>query len=125
MECISSKHSVVEIVSRIQSILEEKNIKCFSLFNHSLEADQVGLSLPDTQVIVFGDPKVGTALMQEDNRIAIALPLKMLVWEAAGKTLIGYDLPSWLGKVYALEKTQGILDKMDGLLAQIAREAAK
>ena len=124
MKQVSSQHSVSEVVSKIKAILDEKQIKCFTIFDHAREADQVGLSLPETQVIVFGDPKVGTFLMQQDNRVAIALPLKLLVWDNHGKTHIGYELPSLLGQNYALKKHQPILEKMDGLMDKLAHAAA-
>jgi uncharacterized protein (DUF302 family) len=125
MKRFSSDKPVAAVVDNIKQILSEKQIKIFTVFDHAQEAKQVGLVLPATQVIVFGDPKVGTFLMQEDNQVALDLPLKILVWEDKGQTWIGYHQPSLLGRSFQLAKHQGILDKMDGLMAKIAETAAQ
>jgi uncharacterized protein (DUF302 family) len=125
MKRISTSHPVPLVIDKIKQILNEKKIKLFTLFDHAAEAEQVNLNLNPTQVIVFGDPKVGTLLMQEDPAVALELPLKMLVWQEDGQTWIGYQPPSNLGKTYRLEQHQPILEKMDLLLAAIAETAAK
>ena len=125
MERISTSNSVPMVVDKIKHILDDKHIKLFALFNQAAEAKQVGLTLPPTQLIIFGDPKVGTLLMQEDPAVALELPLKILVWQEGKKTWIGYQLPSSLGKTYHLEQHKAILHKMDLLFADIAKTAAK
>ena len=94
---IPSQHSVQEIVSRLERILNEKGVKLFALVDHSGEAEKAGLEMRNTKLLIFGNPKAGTPLMIAAPSIAIDLPLKLLVWEdAAGKTWISYNHPSYL-----------------------------
>jgi uncharacterized protein (DUF302 family) len=94
---IPSQHSVQEIVSRLEQILEEKGVKLFAVIDHSGEARKAGLEMRNTKLLVFGNPKAGTPLMIAAPSIAIDLPLKLLVWEdAAGKTWISYNNPAYL-----------------------------
>src|SRR3984885_9470261 len=88
---IQSAHSVEETVARIRAVLEAKQIKEFALIDHSGEAAKVGLTMPKTQVLIFGNPKGGTPLMLAAPSVAIDLPLKLLVREdAAGQVWISY-----------------------------------
>jgi uncharacterized protein (DUF302 family) len=125
MHKISSAQDTGNIIANIKKILIDKNIKLFAIYDHAYEAREVGLELPETTVIVFGDPKIGTLLMQEDIQIALDLPLKFLVWEEDGKTWIGYHLPSLLSETFNSVKQKDILMKMDGLLANIAEMATQ
>src|SRR5258708_4654696 len=83
---IKSAHSVEETVAKIRTLLEAKGIREFALIDHSGEAAKVGLAMPKTQVVIFGNPKGGTPLMLAAPSVAIDLPLKLLVREdAAGR----------------------------------------
>lgn len=94
---LESHYSVTETVSRIESILQSKGIKLFALIDHSGEAEKAGLSMPPTKLLIFGNPKGGTPLMQAAPSAAIDLPLKLLVAEdASGKVQISYNDPAWL-----------------------------
>jgi uncharacterized protein (DUF302 family) len=76
-----SPHSVDETVERIEAILREKGITLFALVDHSGEAAKVGMKMPPTKLLIFGKPQAGTPLMLAAPRIAIDLPLKILVWQ--------------------------------------------
>ena len=76
-----SQFSVNETMSHIEHTLKTMGIPIFAKFNHGKNAEEVGLKLLPNQVIVFGSPKVGTKLMQENPSISIELPLKISVWE--------------------------------------------
>ena len=94
---IASRFSVDETVSRLRQALESKGVKIFAVIDHSGEAEKVGLRMPPTKLIVFGNPKAGTPLMLAAPTIAIDLPLKILIWEdAGGKVWAGYNSPEFL-----------------------------
>src|ERR1700689_238060 len=78
---IPSHHSVDETVEKLTTILKAKGVTLFALVDHSGEAEKVGLKMPPTKLLIFGKPEAGTPLMLSRPRIAIDLPLKILVSE--------------------------------------------
>jgi uncharacterized protein (DUF302 family) len=100
---IGSRHSVVETAARISAALHAKGITVFAVIDQSREAAKVGLTLRPTQLIIFGDPKAGTALMNASPSLAIDLPLKALIWEdAGGKVKVSYNSPRYLQQRHSL-----------------------
>jgi uncharacterized protein (DUF302 family) len=100
---ISSRYSVAESAARISAALQAKGITVFAVIDQSLEAERVGLALRPTQLIIFGDPKAGTPLMNASPSLAIDLPLKALIWEdAGGKVRVSYNSPRYLQRRHAL-----------------------
>ncbi len=94
---LTSRHSFDESVHRLESIFTEKGLKTFSVIDHSGEAAKAGLSMPPTEVLIFGSPKAGTPLMVAAPSLAIDLPLKVLVSEDAnGKVIVTYNDPEYL-----------------------------
>jgi uncharacterized protein (DUF302 family) len=94
---LMSKHSVEETLQRLHSLLQEKNIKVFALIDHSGEAEKAGLTMRPTKLLIFGNPKGGTPLMQVAPTAAIDLPLKALIWEDAdGRVQLSYNDPAYL-----------------------------
>lgn len=94
---LESKHSVDETLQRLQTLLQEKNIKVFALIDHSGEAGKAGLAMRPTKLLIFGNPKGGTPLMQAAPTAAIDLPLKALVWEDAdSRVKLSYNDPAYL-----------------------------
>src|ERR1700760_2633621 len=93
-----SKHSVDETLSKLQAILKEKNIPVFALVDHSGEAKKVGMEMPSTKLLIFGNPKGGTPLMLAAPSIAIDLPLKILIWEGDGHVWVSYNSPEYLAQ---------------------------
>src|SRR5882724_2962206 len=90
-------HSVDETVTRLKSILQAKGVKLFTIIDHSEEAASAGLKMPNTKLLIFGNPKAGTPLMLASPSAALDLPLKILVAEdAAGKVWITYNAPAYL-----------------------------
>jgi uncharacterized protein (DUF302 family)/uncharacterized membrane protein YidH (DUF202 family) len=93
----ASNHSVDETVARLQSILQAKGVKLFTIIDHSGEAASSGLKMPNTKLLIFGNPKAGTPLMLASPSAALDLPLKILIAEdAAGKVWISYNAPAYL-----------------------------
>jgi len=94
-----SNHSVEQTVDRLKSILQSKGVTVFALIDHSGEAEKVGMKMPPTKLLIFGNPKAGTPLMLAAPSSAIDLPLKILVWEdAQGKVWLSYNSPEYLQK---------------------------
>ena len=115
--------SVDETIGRLQSMLQEKGIRIFSLIDHSGEAKRVGIEMRPTKLLIFGNPKAGTPLMLAAPGIAIDLPLKLLVWEdASGQVWISYNTPEYLQKRHALPQN---LAAALGAVAALAKNAAK
>jgi len=100
---IPSNHSVDETVARVKSILQAKSITLFALIDHSGEAAKVGMKMPNTKLLIFGNPKGGTPLMLAAPSIAIDLPLKILVAEdREGKVWVSYNSPEYLKERHSL-----------------------
>jgi uncharacterized protein (DUF302 family) len=100
---IPSNHSVDETVERLKAILRSKGITLFAVIDHSGEAAKVGMKMPNTKLLIFGNPKGGTPLMLAAPSVAIDLPLKILVAEdAQGKVWISYNSPEYLKERHGL-----------------------
>jgi len=98
-----SNHSVDETVDRLQKILRSKEITLFAIIDHSGEAAKVGMEMPPTKLLIFGNPKGGTPLMLAAPSIALDLPLKILVSkDAQGKVWLSYNSPEYLKERYGL-----------------------
>jgi uncharacterized protein (DUF302 family)/pimeloyl-ACP methyl ester carboxylesterase len=92
-----SRHSVDETVEKLKHILQAKGVTLFALVDHSGEAEKVGMSMPPTKLLIFGNPKAGTPLMLATPTIAIDLPLRILVWQDAdGIVWTSYNDPLYL-----------------------------
>ena len=98
-----SHHSVDQTVEKIKTLLQAKGVTLFALVDHSGEAAKVGMKMPPTRLLIFGNPKAGTPLMLASPSSAVDLPLKLLVWEdVQGKVWISYNSPQYLQKRHAL-----------------------
>ena len=92
-----SQHSVEQTVERLTAVLHAKGVTLFALVDHSGEAAKIGMTMPPTKLLIFGNPKAGTPLMLAAPSVAIDLPLKILVWEdAQGRTWLSYNSPAFL-----------------------------
>lgn len=92
-----SNHSVDQTVEKLKNILQSKGVMLFAVVDHSGEAAKVGMKMPPTKLLIFGNPKAGTPLMLAAPSIAIDLPLKILVWEdSQGKVWVSYNSPDYL-----------------------------
>lgn len=100
---LPGKHSVEQTVSKIEGILRGKGVKLFAVIDHSGEAEQAGLRLRPTRLVIFGNPMAGTPLMVASPTSAIDLPLKILVWQGEdGQAQISYNSASYLQARHAL-----------------------
>ena len=100
---IPSRHSVDETVDKLKTILKSKGVTLFALVDHSGEAEKVGLKMPPTKLLIFGNPKGGTPLMLAAPSAALDLPLKILIAEDSdGKVWISYNSPEYLQERHGL-----------------------
>ena len=98
-----SNHSVEQTVDKLKNILQSKGVTLFALIDHSGEAEKIGMKMPSTKLLIFGNPKAGTPLMLAAPSSAIDLPLKILIWEdARGKVWVTYNSPVYLQERHSL-----------------------
>jgi uncharacterized protein (DUF302 family) len=95
-----SAYGFAETLARLDSALERRQLEIFARFDHSGAARRVGLSMPDTQVVVFGNPKSGTPLMLASPLVALDLPLRVLVSVDGRQAVVSYIAPSYLAERY-------------------------
>jgi len=123
---VKSNHNVGKTADKLESILKEKGMTVFTRINHTAGAKKVGKTLRPTELVIFGNPKVGTPLMQCAQTVAIDLPQKMLVWQdAAGATWLSYNDPSYLMERHKIKGCDPIIKKVTGALGKFANAAAK
>ncbi|MGC1105766.1 MAG: DUF302 domain-containing protein [Candidatus Acidiferrales bacterium] len=102
---LSSKYSVPETLDRLGDALQAKGIRVFARIDHSGEAEKVGLKMPPTQLLIFGNPKGGTPVMLAAPTAAIDLPLKALAWQdREGKVWLSYNDPGYLRRRFGLSE---------------------
>jgi uncharacterized protein (DUF302 family) len=100
---LSSSFGPQDTVRRLEATMKARGMTVFARIDHAAGAADAGLALRPTELVIFGNARGGTPLMQRDQTIGIDLPLKALVWQdAAGKTWLSYNDPGWLVKRYAV-----------------------
>lgn len=123
---LKSHHSVEKTIERAKRILEHNEFRVFGVIDHGDNAKQAGLDLKPTRLLVFGNPKGGTALMKENRLIALDLPMKLLIWEDKnGVVWISYNDPDFLKKRHGLYPQRALFNKMRGILEDISVEAGR
>jgi uncharacterized protein (DUF302 family) len=122
---IASASSVGETIDRLAKAAEARGLSVFARVDHAAGAAQVGLSLRPTQLIIFGNAKGGTPLMQERQSAGIDLPLKALAFEDAdGRVWLSYDDPEWIARRHRLgETSRAAVAAMSAGLAALAQAA--
>ena len=115
-----SRHSVDQTVERLTVILRAKGLTVFALIDHSGEAERAGMKMRPTKLLIFGSPKAGTPMMLAAPRIAIDLPLKILIWEDdEGRTQVSYNSPAYL------QERHGLAPELLASVAAVATLAAE
>ena len=121
---VESAYDVPTAVGRITDALREREVRLFATIDHAAGARAVGLDLADEVVLVFGNPAVGTALMQADARAGLDLPLRLLVWSDAGTTRLAFRDPHALADDFAVADRAAVLDALRGLLDHLVAVVA-
>jgi uncharacterized protein (DUF302 family) len=112
-------------MNRLRAEVKAKGMTIFAHIDHAAGATAVGLSLPPTELLIFGNAKGGTPLMQANQTIGIDLPLKALVWQdQSGKTWLSYNDPTWLATRHGLDRERAV-DAMASGLSALAGAAAR
>jgi len=91
-----SPRPVADTVSKLTGMISTKGMKLFDVIDQSVEARQVGLTLRETTLVIFGSPVAGTPVMAAAPLVALDLPLKVLVWDDEGQTKVSYYAPAAL-----------------------------
>jgi uncharacterized protein (DUF302 family) len=122
---IKSSHPPQETMSRLEAGVKAKGLTVFARIDHAEGASAAGLSMRPTEVLIFGNAKGGTPLMQAAQTIGIDLPLKSLVWQdASGNTWLSWNDPAWLAARHGLSGVDAVAGKLSALLEDLAKTAA-
>lgn len=120
-----SQFSVEQTMTRLEKQIKNRQIPIFAILDHANNAKEVGMQMNSSKVIIFGSPKVGTVLMQENPSIALALPLKIAVYEdAKGNVWTSFLKMKFADQIYPLND-KSILLKMDELLEDLTIKSSK
>ncbi len=118
---LPSQHSVSITADRLVNLLESKGMTVFSRIDHAAGAQKVGLDLRPTTLVIFGNPKVGSPLMQCRQTTAIDLPQKALIWQdEQGKVWFSYNDPTYLKDRHQIKGCDKVLEKITGALNTFA-----
>ncbi len=121
----TSPYGVTETMDRLEAAVTSKGARVFARINHAAGAQKIGETIPAEEVLVFGNPKLGTPLIKVDPRIGLDLPVKVLVWDEDGITKLAFLSPEKLGAWYGIDATHPTLGKMRGVLEAVTKEAVR
>lgn len=120
----TSPHSVPVTVDRLASAVEGAGAKVFARINHAAGAEAVGAELRPTEVLIFGNPKLGTPAMQLSQSAGLDLPLRVVVFEEEdGTVVLAYHPPASLAADHGLPADAPVLAKMTGALSKLTDKA--
>src|SRR6266478_3830948 len=123
---IRSSFGPKETMDRLEAEIRAQRMTVFARIDHAGAAAVVGLKLAPTELIIFGNARAGTPLMQSVQTAGIDLPLKVLVWEdAGGKTWLSYNETSWIARRHGVRNAEQVLRKMGAALREMSRKAAE
>ena len=121
---MKSSHSASVTLDRLQSLLKSKGIRVFARVSHKDNAKGVSLELRPTELLIFGNPKLGTHFFTRKQSAGIDLPMKALAWEdAKGQTWYAYNDPAYIAKRHGIKDRADIVKKMSNALANFAKMA--
>jgi len=121
---VKSSHDVKVTADRLEDILNQKGMKVFIRINHAAGAQKLGKELRPTELIVFGNPKVGTPLMQCAQSVAIDLPQKALIWQDDREQVwLSYNDPNYLAQRHGLTGCAEVIKKVEKALNNFAKAA--
>src|SRR5438876_6458635 len=123
---IRSRFGPKETMDRLQAEIRAKGMTVFARIDHAAGAAEVGLTLRPTELIIFGNARGGTPLMESVQTVGIDLPLKALVWEdAGGETWLSYNEPSWIAQRHGVANAEPVVSKMSAALSAMSRKATE
>jgi uncharacterized protein (DUF302 family) len=119
---VEGSESVPATVAALQASLARRGIQLFAVIDHAAGAASAGLDLDDEVVVIFGNPALGTRIMQADRRAGIDLPLRVLIWRHEGATRIAFEDPHALASRFDVSPAGAQLDLMADLLMHLTAE---
>ena len=123
---VKSSHDVKNTAQRLETVLKEKGMTVFLRINHSEGARKVGKKLRPTELVIFGNPKVGAPLMQCSQTVAIDLPQKALIWQdESGQVWLTYNDPQHLAMRHKIDGCKAVLSKVQNALKNFAKAATQ
>ena len=122
---IASRFDPKKTMDRLELEVRARGMTVFARIDHAAGAAEVGLTLRPTELIIFGNARGGTPLMESVQTVGIDLPLKALVWEdASGKTWLSYNEPGWIAQRHSAANAEQVVSKMAAALSAMSRKAA-
>ena len=123
---IKSTHSVAETINKLEAVLTKKGMTIFKRVNHTAGAEKAGLQLRPTELLIFGNPKVGTPLMLCSQTAALDLPQKALAYEDKnGQVWLAYNDPVYMAKRHNTKDCDAAVQKVTNALAKFSRIATE
>ncbi len=123
---IKSAHDVKTTADRLEKVLEAKGMTLFNRIDHAAGAKSVGRQLRPTELVIFGNPKVGSPLMACQQTVGIDLPQKALIWQdESGQTWFTYNSPAYLKSRHHLEGCDEVIAKVSQALENFAKAATQ
>ena len=117
VKSLESRYPVHETIDALEKLLQSKGIKIFARLDQAAEAEAVGIAMRPMELLIFGDPKTGSPLMNQYPSLAIDLPLKALAWEAEdGKVYLSFNSSEYLAERHHLAGEP--FKPVEGLLAR-------
>jgi uncharacterized protein (DUF302 family) len=121
---LTARGDADEVEARLREALDEHGLQLFARIDHAAGARKAAVDLRPNVLLIFGNPSVGTPLMQADPHVGIELPLRMLIWQDPDGTHVGYLDPVELAERYALDGRQETLERQSAVLSKLAAVAA-
>jgi uncharacterized protein (DUF302 family) len=119
-----SPHSVTKTLDRLEAVLEEKGITVALRWPHGERAAGVDIELRDTEVMIFGNPRIGSHLMTSSQTAGIDLPMKALAWrDADGRVWLAWNDPAYLAARHGIDDRAEVVQKMSGALDKLTAAA--
>ncbi len=120
-----SARSVQTTMDSLENLVRNKALTVFARIDHAAGAAQVGEEMLPTQLLMFGNPAIGTKLMTSQRTVGVDLPIKVLIWEEPdGKVWIAYNDPAYLAKRHEIDDRDAVLDKMGRAVKGLVSAAA-
>jgi uncharacterized protein (DUF302 family) len=123
---VKSAHDVKTTADKLETVLKAKGMTLFNRINHAAGAQKVGRQLRPTELVIFGNPKVGSPLMACQQTVGIDLPQKALIWQdEAGQTWVSYNRPAYLQSRHQVKGCDEVIAKVTNALENFAKAATR
>jgi uncharacterized protein (DUF302 family) len=123
---VKSPHSASHTLDRFEEAVRSTGMAIFARVNHAKGAEKVNLELPPTELLIFGNPKVGTLLMQSNQSVGLDLPLKVLAWKGNdGVVWLAYNDPGYMVTRHGITDKSAVVEKMRATLQKLCEIATE